>query len=43
MKMARVLANVFDRDASNSSHKRLMGVVYDKLYDLIYEYSAKSR
>lgn len=43
MKMARVLANVFDRDPSNNSHKKLMGVVYDKLYDLIYEYSAKGR
>lgn len=28
MKMARVLGNVFDRDSSNTSHKRLMSVVF---------------
>lgn len=43
MKMARVLGNVFDRDSSSNAHQKLMGVIYEKLFDLICEYCLKSR
>lgn len=41
--MARVLGNVYDRDASNPVYRRVLSEVYDKLYDLVEAFASKSK